>query len=65
MFQDDQSSPLTNFSNSANINGNGKEEDDITDELEEYTQGRGKKSRSVIIKSFQNYNKKVTKESNL
>jgi len=52
MFQDDQSSPLTNFSNSANINGNGKEEDDITDELEEYTQGRGKKSRSVIIKSF-------------
>ena len=41
MFQDDQSLPLTNFSHlatdSQNLNSNDKYEDNITDELEEYT----------------------------
>ena len=56
MFKDDQeSNPLDS-----------QPDHDDNDELDDYTQGRGyKKSKSVIIKSFQNYNNRgVIKKDN-
>lgn len=56
MFKDDQeSNPLDSQPN----------DDNNDNELEDYTQGRAKKSKSVIIKSFQNYNNRgVIKKDN-